>query len=289
MQKDQNNFDPARGTIYSVALPIGNPQDISDRSRRCLEDCDIIAAEDTRVFQQLAKELKITFKKVLSYHDHSERDVSEKLIQAVKDGQNLALVSDAGTPQISDPGHHLLRKAFENSISVVPIPGASSITCALSVCPIGGKSFTFAGFASSDDMTLRKEISQHCFHSDRTIFFESPHRIRRHLEISADFLQDRPLFIAREMTKTYEEFVYKPARELLEYFEKPKGEFVIIYPKLPAQQLSLEEIKNEIQELIENNLKPKEILEKISPLTNLARRELYDLITDIKHIIKSKK
>ncbi len=290
MRKDQKrvseNQRVSSGVIYCVGVPIGNITDISSHAQTILEKADIIAAEDTRSFQQLAKDLKISYKQILSYHDHSERDSSEELIQMVISGKNLALVSDAGTPQISDPGYHLIKKAYENNIIVKPIPGPSSLTAALSVCPIGGKSFYFGGFAPINSKDLQNELNKIGPLSDRIAYFESPHRILDHLDVAIETYGDTKIFIAREMTKTYEEYLFASPQKLKTLLANPKGEFVVIYPRMQDTEISLDELKKQIQEFVSENLKPSDILSKIRHTTRLSRRELYDLITEIKHGLK---
>ncbi len=290
MRKDQKKklegIASQVGTIYCVAVPIGNTLDASAHTKNILKMADIIAAEDTRSFQQLAKELQIQYQQVVSYHDHSERDSSDALIDAVLQGQNLALVSEAGTPQISDPGYHLIRKAYENNIPVRPIPGPSSITAALSVCPIGGKTFYFGGFAPSNSNEFISELKKIAPLCDRICYFESPHRIHDHLDTTAEIYGETKIFIAREMTKNYQEYLFAPALELKKRLQSPKGEFVVIYPKLKDTEITLDDLKKQIRGFVEENLKPSDILDKIRHTTRLGRRELYDLITEIKHGLK---
>ncbi len=287
MNKDQNSLVNA-GTLYVVALPIGNSLDISQRAKTVLGLVDHIAAEDTRTFRELASSLDLTVKNVIAYHEHNEKGSSSELVRFLESGKTIALVSDAGTPNVSDPGYHILKLCFERNIPVVAIPGASSLTYALSVCPIGGKSHYFGGFAPSNSKERIEEFKTKATTADRIVFFESPHRLLEHLKDAQQIFKGNCL-ILRELTKTFEEILYKPISELIAHFEskKPQGEFVIIYPKQDALLLSIDELKNEISNLIRENLKPSDILKKVQDLTSISRREVYDLITEIKHGLKN--
>lgn len=273
--------------IYVIATPIGNELDLSPRAIEVLKTVDRIAAEDTRAFLQLVQKLKIKTAQIVSYHDHNEKESSDQLIQDVLKGGTLALVSDAGTPQISDPGYQLLKKAFEHNISVTTLPGPSALTATLSVCPIGGKSLYFGGFAPADETKLLEELKTSALKADRIVYFESPHRIQKHLEIAHQVWKTEKVFISREISKTYEEFLYKPLQDLKSYFQSPKGEFVVVYPGIESFELSLEDLRLRIQALVEHNLKPSDILEQVRAVTSLPRRQLYDLITEIKHRLKN--
>ncbi len=290
MNKDQNSFlNP--GTLYIVALPIGNQKDIGERAKTVLRLADYIAAEDTRTFKELSSELgltaHLTTQNVIAYHEHNEKGSAPELIRFLEKGKTIAVVSDAGTPNISDPGFQILKLCFENNIPVVGIPGPSSLTYALSVCPIGGKSHYFGGFPSQNSTDRLKEFKEKSSVADRIVFFESPHRLIEHLQDASKVFAGNCL-VLRELTKTYEEILYKSIPEMIRHFEskKPQGEFVVIYPGQEKALMSLVELKEELTDLVRENLKPSDILKKVQDLTKLTRREIYDLITEIKHGIK---
>lgn len=286
MNKDQNSsLNP--GTLYIVALPIGNPKDISEHAKTVLGLADYIAAEDTRTFKEIASALQLKTQNVVAYHEHNEKGSAPELIRFLESGKTIAVVSDAGTPNISDPGFQILRLCFENNIPVVGIPGPSSLTYALSVCPIGGKSHYFGGFPSQNSSDRLKEFKEKSSVADRIVFFESPHRLVEHLEDASKVFTGECL-ILRELTKTYEEILYKSIPDMIEHFKskKPQGEFVVIYPGQEKALLNLEDLKEELTDLVRENLKPSDILKKVQDLTRLTRREIYDLITEIKHSIK---
>ena len=283
MNKDQNSsLNP--GTLYIVALPIGNAKDISEHAKTVLGLADYIAAEDTRTFKELSNELQLNPQNVLAYHEHNEKGSAPELIKFLEKGKTIAVVSDAGTPNISDPGFQILKLCFEKNIPVVGIPGPSSLTYALSVCPIGGKSHYFGGFPSQNSSDRMKEFKDKSHVADRIVFFESPHRLIEHLQDAKTIFTGHCL-VLRELTKTFEEILYKSIPEMIEHFhnKKPQGEFVVIYPGQEKALMSLEDLKDELTDLVRENLKPSDILKKVQDLTRLTRREIYDLITEIKH------
>jgi 16S rRNA (cytidine1402-2'-O)-methyltransferase len=221
------------GTLYIVATPIGNLEDITLRALRLLKEVDYILCEDTRTTKKLLDKYDI-HTKTMSYHAHSTDKKEANIIKMLKDGKNLALVSDAGTPAISDPGVLLIgnvRKDLGTYAKVVPIPGPSALITALSGSGISSASFTFLGFLphKKGRETIFKEISQT---SRMIVFYESTHRILKTLNSLDIHINDRRIMIARELTKQFEEFVEGTPREVLNYFEtnkdKQRGEFVVI-------------------------------------------------------------
>ena len=224
--------------LYIIATPIGNMGDITLRAIETLKNVDLILCEDTRMTKRLLDKYSI-HKPTMSYHSHSKLSKTNKIIELLEEGKNLALVSDAGTPTISDPGAILISKIRESKklsrvtldIEIIPIPGASAFVAALSASGIPSHQFTFLGFLphKKGRETLFKEIAL----SKRTIvFYESPHRILKTLESLQKYVPNRKVCIARELTKIYEEFKIGSPVELLKYFnenkEKQKGEFVVL-------------------------------------------------------------
>ena len=227
--------------FYIVATPIGNMGDITLRAIETLKNVDLILCEDTRQTKKLLDKYNIN-KPTMSYHTHSRLSKTDKIFELLETGKDLALVSDAGTPGISDPGALLvlqIKKRFTMStnpakaenVDVIPIPGASAVIAALSACGLPTHEFTFLGFIphKKGRETLFKEISQ----AKRTmVFYESPHRILKTLESLVKFCPNKKVCIARELTKIYEEFKIGTPVEVLEYFnknpEKQRGEFIVI-------------------------------------------------------------
>ncbi|MFA6177460.1 MAG: 16S rRNA (cytidine(1402)-2'-O)-methyltransferase [Candidatus Paceibacterota bacterium] len=219
--------------FYVVATPIGNMGDITFRAIETLKSVDLILCEDTRQTKKLLDKYDIS-KPTMSYHAQSKLAKTDKIFELLEEGKDLALVSDAGTPGISDPGALLvsqIREHFVDKVEVIPIPGATALITALSACGLPIHEFTFLGFLphKKGRETLFKEISQ----SKRTfVFYESPHRILKTLESLVKFCPDKKVCVARELTKIYEEFTTGTPTEVLEYFqknkEKQRGEFVVI-------------------------------------------------------------
>ncbi|MDT3741001.1 MAG: 16S rRNA (cytidine(1402)-2'-O)-methyltransferase [Candidatus Kapabacteria bacterium] len=209
--------------VYLVATPIGNLEDITLRAIRVLSSVDIIACEDTRHSGMLLKKLNIVYKKLVSYHEHNESEKSGWLINSVLAGNSVAVISDAGTPLISDPGFKLVALAIENNVKVVPIPGASSFLTALSACGMSVHRFTFAGFAPQKKG--RNTFLRNILEIDNTvILFESCHRIEKLIdelfELSGD---SRKICVARELTKMHEEFIRGNCSEIKDIIKSKKG------------------------------------------------------------------
>lgn len=216
--------------LFIVATPIGNLGDITLRAIETLKKVDLILCEDTRVTRGLLDKYEIVTP-TMSYHAQSKLSKTEKIFELLEEGKDLALVSDAGTPGISDPGALLISKVKAKGIEVIPIPGPTAVIAALSACGLPTHEFTFLGFLphKKGRETLFKEIAQ----SKRTIvFYESPHRILKTLESLQKYCPEKKVCIARELTKIYEEFKTGNATEVLEYFsknkEKVRGEFTVI-------------------------------------------------------------
>ena len=217
------------GTLYIVATPIGNLEDITLRGIETLKNIDLIACEDTRHTQILLARYDI-HKPLLSYFEHNKQTRSKQIIALLEEGKNVALVSDAGTPGISDPGFRVVKEAIAQNISVVPIPGASAVITALSASGAPTDRFIFEGFLPNRSAARRKRMLE-LKHDKRTIvFYESPHRLVASLNDIKDVLGPVDVVVAREITKKFEEIKRGSADELINYFEqkKARGEFVII-------------------------------------------------------------
>lgn len=223
--------------FYVIATPIGNLEDITHRAVRILGEVDLVLCEDTRVTKKLLDRYEIKTP-TLSYHQHSKISKIDKIVDLIREGKDLALVSDAGTPTISDPGSFLvseIRKEFGEDVGIIPVPGASALVSALSVSGLTADQFVFLGFLphKKGRETLFKEIAD----MKRTIvFYESPHRIIKTLNSLNEHIGDRKIVIARELTKIYEQVISGTAEELIKYFEensdKVRGEFVVLVKSL---------------------------------------------------------
>lgn len=214
--------------LYIVSTPIGNLEDITLRALRTLKEVDYIAAEDTRHAGILLKKYEIKTQ-LLSYHSYSSDFKLEKIIELLKDGKSVALISDAGTPGISDPAYTLIRRAIQEDIRIVPIPGPSSLLAALVMSGHHMNQFLYLGFLplKKGRQTLLKSLAE----EKRTmVIFESPHRVMRTLSDLLEYLGDREIAVCREITKIYEEAIRCKISEAITHFEtkKPKGEFVLV-------------------------------------------------------------
>tara|TARA_B100001250_G_C19779754_1_gene781305 strand:- start:846 stop:1538 length:693 start_codon:yes stop_codon:yes gene_type:complete len=220
-----------KGRLYIVATPIGNLKDFTFRAIDTLKEVDFVFAEDTRNSIQLMKHYNIETK-IDSYHEHNNVQKIPKIINLLNEGNNIGLISDAGTPTISDPGYKLIRACIDEKIDVIPIPGASAVTAALSASGLPSDSFFFLGFLPQKK-GRKKKISFLKSLDNTIIIFESPHRLLKTLKELHDELGERPVVVARELTKLYEEIARGTFQSVIEYFElkKVKGEIVIIIGK----------------------------------------------------------
>ena len=221
------------GILYVVATPIGNLEDVTLRALRILRDVSLIAAEDTRRTARLLQHYSISTR-TTSLHEHNEREKSGKLIARLQAGDSIALVSDAGTPIVSDPGQALVAAAREAGIRVEPIPGASAVMAAISSSGLPAESFVFLGFPparSKDRIAWFDALSSA---GRLAVFFEAPHRLLETLgDLEDRFGPEHAIGIGRELTKAHEELVVRPITQLLRHFSEPRGEFTLLVPPLP--------------------------------------------------------
>ncbi|MFQ5525536.1 MAG: 16S rRNA (cytidine(1402)-2'-O)-methyltransferase [Thermoanaerobaculia bacterium] len=223
------------GRLTVVATPIGNLGDLSERARAALEDADLVACEDTRRTGALLSHLGIR-KKMVSLHDHNERQRLPALIAGLETGRSIALVSDAGTPLLSDPGFLLVRECAARGIHVEAVPGASAILAALITSGLPPYPFTFAGFAPPRAGKRRRFFERFAALDHTLVFFESPHRLLPSLEDALEVLGDRPVAVARELTKLHEEVLRGQLSKVLERLreQQPRGEYVLVIGSAPA-------------------------------------------------------
>jgi 16S rRNA (cytidine1402-2'-O)-methyltransferase len=225
------------GTLYIVATPIGNLEDMTQRALRVLREVDIIACEDTRHTRKLLNHYDIKTK-VTSYHDHNERERTVELLQALASGVNVAIVSDAGTPSISDPGFRLVSEAGAQGIAVVALPGPTALIAALVASGLPTDEFFFAGFLPARSGERRARLTKLRDTSATLIFYEAPHRIAATLRDAREILGERQAVVARELTKIHEEIERGRLSELIERFgsgEKARGEIVLLIDRTPIE------------------------------------------------------
>lgn len=219
----------APGTLYLVSTPIGNLEDITLRALRILNEVDLIAAEDTRKTRRLLTHYEIKTP-LTSYFEGNQQKKTESLIARLKSGESIALVSDAGTPIISDPGYPLLQACIAEEVLIVPIPGASAILAAATVSGLPLHNFAFEGFLSPKSGKRKRQLAQLANEERTLILFESPHRLCRFLEDALEVMGDREVVITRELTKRFEEIFRGNISQALEKFQstEPRGEFTIV-------------------------------------------------------------
>ena len=219
-----------KGKLYIVSTPIGNLEDITLRALRILREVDLIACEDTRVTKKLLSHYQIQ-KPLTSYHEHNEKVKAEELVELLESGKSIALVSDAGTPGVSDPGYRLVKLASEKGIEVIPIPGASAAIAALSVSGLPTSSFAFFGFLPKTDKKKREFLEEIREHTQTLIFYESPHRVLKTLLSILETLGGRQVSVSRELTKMFEETVRESISKVIQILgerKEIKGEFTIV-------------------------------------------------------------
>lgn len=267
------------GNLYLVATPIGNLEDITLRAINTLKEVDLIAAEDTRHTLKLLNHLKIN-KTLISYYKETEKIKSEILIEKLLEGKNIALVSDAGTPAISDPGEEIVKKAIANGINIIPIPGACAFINAIICSGFTTKEFIFVGFLSKNTKDKKEKLKELKNENKTLIFYESPHKIKSTLEDIAEILGNREIVIARELTKIHEEFIRGKVLDILEEQQEMRGEFVILVKGTEKKEeekeflnsLTLEE---HYKYYSNKNLDKKEIIKKIAKDRHTNKNEIY--------------
>lgn len=273
------------GVLYVVATPIGNLEDITLRALRVLKEVNRIAAEDTRHTQTLLNHYGITTP-LTSYHEHNERSKVRSLIERLARGENIALVSDAGTPAISDPGYRLVGAAIRENLSVVPIPGACAALAVLSASGLPSDRFAFEGFLPATKQERKNKLQMLRGETRTMIFYEAPHRLKESLEDLLQIFGDREVSIGREMTKLHEEFLRGAVSAvLLQLAERDvKGELTLIVHGATVEfEIAEDQLKAEIGRLIAAGNGVKEISELIGGRYGLAKREVYRRVLEIKN------
>ena len=216
-----------KGNLYIVATPIGNLEDITLRAVRILKEVDLIAAEDTRHTLKLLNHLEIS-KPMISYNRHNEGERTDDLIKELEAGKQIALVSDAGTPGICDPGEEIIKRCIEKNIKIIPIPGACAMVNALIASGVSTKEFSFLGFLPLNKKTRREKLEEIKNSNKTTILYEAPHKLKNTLKDLSDIVENRKMVLARELTKIHEEYIRGTVDELIEKSENLKGEIVLI-------------------------------------------------------------
>jgi 16S rRNA (cytidine1402-2'-O)-methyltransferase len=272
------------GILYIVPTPIGNLEDITLRALRVLKEVELIAAEDTRHTQHLLAHFGIKTA-LTSYHDHNERGKARTLVQRLKSGASIALVSDAGTPAISDPGYRIVVDAIQAGIQVVPLPGASALTTALSASGLPTDGFLFEGFLPAKAQVRKAKLQSLRGEVATLVFYEAPHRLLDSLAEMVKIFGEREIAVARELTKVHEEFLRGKLSEVMGVLADRdiKGEIVIMVRGASGEaQVSDEELHGTIRQLAGNGMGVKEIAELLGERYGLAKKEVYKLALDLK-------
>ena len=274
------------GKLYLVATPIGNLEDITLRAIKILETVDIIAAEDTRHTLKLLNHLNIS-KPLFSYHRHNEQIKSQNIIDKLLEGKNIALVSDAGTPVISDPGEEVVKLALDNNIEVIPIPGPCAFVTGLIASGLDSKEFSFLGFLPLNKKNREIKLQEIEKSNKTVILYEAPHKLITTLTDLSKILDDRKIVLAKELTKIHETFISGTANNILKNLSNPKGEFVLIIEKnnsindntIIFQDMSLDKHYEYYKEL---GFSKNEIIKKIAKDKNVSKNDIYMKFLDKK-------
>ena len=292
--ENNNNADPGRdtrlrgartqGTLYLCATPIGNLGDITERVLRTLEEVDLIAAEDTRNTLRLLNHFGIK-KPLTSYHEYNKYMKADELIGKLRSGQNIAVVTDAGTPAISDPGEVIAAKCIEQGIKVTSLPGACALITALTMSGMPARRFCFEGFLPTDKKERRYILTQLRREERTTILYEAPHHLRGTLQELYDNLGDRRITLCRELTKKFEEALPMTLASAIDYYgeNEPRGEYVLVLEG--ADRASLEEEKRKSFEdmtleehmalYTDQGISRKEAMKKVAADRGVSKREIY--------------
>jgi 16S rRNA (cytidine1402-2'-O)-methyltransferase len=272
--------------LYVVATPIGNLGDITMRALQVLNEVDVVVCEDTRISAKLFAAYKIKEKKLFTYNDHCDEKVRKKILECLVGGKSVALLSDAGTPLISDPGYKLINFLREFNQKIIPLPGASSVTAALCASGLACDNFLFVGFLPTSKVQKEKLLKS-LPKNFTFVVFESANRVVESLEMIFETLGDRNVCAARELTKMHEEIVSCELSKLIKFFadepQKLRGEFVIVVEKADKNEKSFseEELKKEISKAIAAGQSLKDLSQNLAEIYDTGKKEIYKLALEI--------
>jgi len=277
MLKRQKSFINNKPTLYIVATPIGNMHEFTPRAVDILKNVDVIAAEDTRTSAPLLRKFEINTR-LIAHHNFNENESSKGIVDMLKTGKNIAIISDAGYPLISDPGYALVKECVDNDINVVPISGPSAGINAIVASGLVAQPYIFYGFLSSNQNEARRELEKLQEYPMTMIFYVSPHKVTKTLEIVMEVLGDRKACLARELTKKFEEFNRGYLSEILPVTSELKGEMVLVVEGYEDNEpaMTIYEINMEVINCIDNGLSAKEAIKKIAKKYNISKNELYN-------------
>ncbi|MCQ2512518.1 MAG: 16S rRNA (cytidine(1402)-2'-O)-methyltransferase [Lachnospiraceae bacterium] len=275
------------GKLYLCATPIGNLEDITFRVIETLKRVDLVAAEDTRHTLKLLNHFDIKAK-LTSYHEYNKFEKADELVVKLLAGENIALVTDAGTPGISDPGEELVKKCYEAGIEVTSLPGASAVTVALSMCGLSSRRFVFEGFLPSDKKEHKEALERIKDETRTIVIYEAPHRILRTVKELLEILGERRIRICRELTKIHESVMALTLTEAVSWFEEnePKGEMVVVIEGKDPKQVQAEKeqswqemsLKEHVEYYAAQGYDEKEAMKLVAKDRGISRRDVYDAI-----------
>ncbi len=268
------------GKLYVVGTPIGNLGDITYRAVETLKNVDFICAEDTRVTIKLLNKFEIK-KRLVSYHEHSVKQVSEEIIEHMLSGETCAVVSDAGMPCISDPGEDLIRRCIENDIPIEVVPGPTAVASAAAISGLSSARFAFEGFLSVTKKQRYAHLEEAAKDTHTLIFYEAPHKLTATLSDMLEYFGDRKISICRELTKIHEEVIRTTISGAIEYYsdKNPKGEYVLVVEGASREQknedLTIEDAVIQARKLVSQGMKPSEACKEASKLTGFKKGDIY--------------
>ncbi len=280
----------SQGKLYLVPTPIGNLKDITLRALEVLENADVVAAEDTRQTIKLLNHFNLK-KTLISYHMHNEQGKSNEILERLKSGENIALVSDAGMPGISDPGSVIVKKCIEEGLDFEVLPGATAFATALIYSGLDNSAFMFKGFIPRDNKSRNILVEELKDRKETLIFYEAPHRLLSTLDFLFKNFGDRNIAVCRELTKLHEEIVRGKLSEVMEHFidNSPRGEFVLVLDGLSEEEIEKEKraefeelsIEEHIVKYINEGLSKKDAIKKVAKDRKLPKSEIYKYSTNI--------
>ena len=268
--------------LYVVSTPIGNLKDITLRALDVLKNSDIILCEDTRVSKKLLSHYKIN-NKIISYHKFNEKKKLDKILEILKEGYSMSLISDAGTPAISDPGKLLIKRCIEENITIIPIPGASAVVASLSISGFSDR-FYFHGFLSDTDNSIKKDFEIFKKNNCTSIFFISAQKLKKKLKLLKDYFPDQEILICRELTKIHQSFYRGNLSKINNFDFIPKGEVTVLISEIKNKRIvDIDESdKKKIQKLIYTR-SIKDIVRIISQEKNISKSKIYNYCLQIKN------
>ena len=281
MNLNNNKFKPG---LYCVATPIGNMGDISFRAVKILQESNLILCEDTRVTKKILQKFEIN-NKLISNHKFNENKNLEKVIETLKDNKIVSIVSDAGTPALSDPGRILVKECVKNNVEIFPIPGASAVSAAISISGFSDN-FYFCGFLPEKQNQIKKLFKNLSTLESSIIFFISPNKLDKRIGDIKEFFINRDILICREITKYHEEYIRSPINELSKVNFSRKGELTIVISEIKKEKLSFKELeesdKKKINKLIKK-MSIKDIVKKVSEDREISKKLIYKYCLEIKN------